>query len=84
MFVSGSDQDFRSPLNSKIPNLPGKELHWTSTELPSLGVHCSHLPRFFKMLGSDENRAWYGSDHVSLAADRGAIGTLLISDELFR
>jgi protein pelota len=40
--------------------------------------------RFFKMLGTDEMRAWYGPDHVSLAADRGAIGTLLISDELFR
>jgi protein pelota len=40
--------------------------------------------RFFKMLGSDEMRAWYGPDHVILAADRGAIGTLLISDELFR
>ena len=40
--------------------------------------------RFFKMLGTDEMRAWYGPDHVALAADRGAIGTLLISDELFR
>lgn len=39
---------------------------------------------FFKMLASDEQRAWYGPDHVSLAADRGAVGTLLISDELFR
>ena len=36
------------------------------------------------MLGSDEMRAWYGPDHVRMAADRGAIGTLLISDELFR
>jgi protein pelota len=36
------------------------------------------------MLGSDEMRAWYGPDHVALAADRGAIGTLLISDDLFR
>lgn len=36
------------------------------------------------MLGSDEMRAWYGPDHVCLAADRGAVGTLLISDELFR
>ncbi|KIP02114.1 hypothetical protein PHLGIDRAFT_96334 [Phlebiopsis gigantea 11061_1 CR5-6] len=42
------------------------------------------LDRFFKMLGSDEMRAWYGPDHVMLAADRGAVGTLLISDELFR
>ena len=36
------------------------------------------------MLGSDEQRAWYGPDHVALAIDRGAVGTLLISDELFR
>ncbi|KAH7929417.1 hypothetical protein BV22DRAFT_1029467 [Leucogyrophana mollusca] len=42
------------------------------------------LDKFFKMLGVDEMRAWYGPDHVFLAADRGAIGTLLISDDLFR
>ncbi|KDR83624.1 hypothetical protein GALMADRAFT_235917 [Galerina marginata CBS 339.88] len=42
------------------------------------------LDRFFKMLGSDEMRAWYGPDHVCLASDRGAIGALLISDDLFR
>jgi len=42
------------------------------------------LDKFFKMLGIDEMRAWYGPDHVALAADRGAVGTLLISDELFR
>lgn len=36
------------------------------------------------MLASDELRAWYGPDHVALAIDRGAVGTLLISDELFR
>lgn len=36
------------------------------------------------MLGSDEMRAWYGPEHVFLAADRGAVGTLLISDGLFR
>ncbi|TFK75795.1 hypothetical protein BDN72DRAFT_350493 [Pluteus cervinus] len=42
------------------------------------------LDRFYKMLASDEMRAWYGPDHVAFAADRGAIGTLLISDELFR
>ncbi len=43
-----------------------------------------YIHRFFKMLGQDEQRAWYGPDHVALAADRGAIGTLLISDDLFR
>ncbi|KAJ7068391.1 eRF1 domain 1-domain-containing protein [Mycena amicta] len=42
------------------------------------------LDKFFKMLGTDEMRAWYGPNHVALAADRGAIGTLLISDDLFR
>ncbi|KAF8205110.1 eRF1 domain 1-domain-containing protein, partial [Pholiota molesta] len=42
------------------------------------------LDKFFKMLGNDEMRAWYGPDHVRLAGDRGAIGTLLISDNLFR
>ncbi|PIL37082.1 hypothetical protein GSI_00774 [Ganoderma sinense ZZ0214-1] len=42
------------------------------------------LDKFFKMLASDEMRAWYGPDHVALASDRGAIGTLMISDELFR
>ncbi|KAI0322478.1 pelota [Amylostereum chailletii] len=42
------------------------------------------LDKFFKMLGSDEQRAWYGPDHVAFAVDRGAVGTLLISDDLFR
>lgn len=36
------------------------------------------------MLATDELRAWYGPDHVALAVDRGAVGTLLISDNLFR
>lgn len=42
------------------------------------------LDKFFKMLGTDELRAWYGPEHVEMAAERGAIGTLLISDQLFR
>ena len=42
------------------------------------------LDKFLKMLSSDELRAWYGERHVLLAASRGAIGTLLISDGLFR
>jgi len=42
------------------------------------------LDKFFKMLASDELRAWYGPEHVLLASERGAIGTLLITDELFR
>jgi len=36
------------------------------------------------MLANDELRAWYGPDHVALAVERGAVGTLLISDDLFR
>ncbi|KAH7105662.1 hypothetical protein BKA62DRAFT_690484 [Auriculariales sp. MPI-PUGE-AT-0066] len=42
------------------------------------------LDKFFKTLSSDEQRAWYGPDHVPMAVARGAVGTLLISDELFR
>lgn len=65
-----------------------KGLCWTSTGLASdpfsFAKIFTFLSRFFKMLGSDEQRAWYGPDHVALAIDRGAVGTLLISDELFR
>jgi protein pelota len=43
-----------------------------------------HDPSFFKMMNDDELRAWYGEEHVLLAAERGAIGTLLISDRLFK
>lgn len=42
------------------------------------------MNRFFKMMNDDELRAWYGEEHVFLAAERGAIGTLLISDRLFK
>lgn len=42
------------------------------------------LNRFQRMLASDELRAWYGERHVTLAAQRGAIHSLLISDGLFR
>lgn len=42
------------------------------------------LDRFHKMLATDELRAWYGPEHVALAVERGAVGTLLISDDLFR
>lgn len=62
-----------------------KWVHFDSKISIILGGHgLIFVRRFFKMLGSDEMRAWYGPDHVRLAADRGAIGTLLISDELFR
>ncbi|CAD6890685.1 unnamed protein product [Tilletia controversa] len=42
------------------------------------------LDKFLRMLNTDELRAWYGEKHVALAAERGAIGSLLISDGLFR
>jgi protein pelota len=39
---------------------------------------------FTNMLSEDEDRAYYGVEHVSKALERGAIRTLLISDSLFR
>ncbi|GAA5857232.1 hypothetical protein JCM8547_009388 [Rhodosporidiobolus lusitaniae] len=42
------------------------------------------LEKFFKMLEDNPLRAWYGEGHVLKAAERGAIGKLLVSDELFR
>ncbi|GAA5831835.1 hypothetical protein JCM11251_003903 [Rhodosporidiobolus azoricus] len=42
------------------------------------------LEKFFKMLEDNPLRAWYGEGHVFKAAERGAIGKLLVSDELFR
>jgi len=48
---------------------------------PSL-IYIIIITSFFKMLASDEQRAWYGPDHVSLAVDRGAVGTLLISSSM--
>ncbi|CAG8613401.1 1422_t:CDS:10 [Rhizophagus irregularis] len=42
------------------------------------------LDQFFKMLNDEPDRAYYGWDHVRKAGERGAIRTLLLSDELFR
>jgi len=42
------------------------------------------LNGFLEMLNTDSNRAYYGYNHVSLANERGAIQTLLVSDSLFR
>lgn len=42
------------------------------------------LNRFYKTLHNNETKAWYGIKEVFLAAERGAIETLLISDMLFR
>ncbi|KAI7936052.1 hypothetical protein MJO29_015355 [Puccinia striiformis f. sp. tritici] len=40
--------------------------------------------KFQKMLDEDPHRALYGELHVDRAAGRAAIGTLLISNSLFR
>src|ERR1700737_2396648 len=42
------------------------------------------VDEFYKMIGIDEQRAFYGPQHVIRAVEAGAVGTLLISDSLFR
>jgi len=42
------------------------------------------INEFTNMLSDDEDRAYYGIEHVAKALDRGAIRTLLVSDSLFR
>ncbi|KAG0232319.1 hypothetical protein BGW41_001894 [Actinomortierella wolfii] len=42
------------------------------------------LDQFYEMMNMDPDRAFYGFKDVSKAAERGAIGTLLVTDELFR
>jgi protein pelota len=42
------------------------------------------LDLFFSMLNNDPDRAYYGWDHVCKASEIGAVGTLLITDALFR
>ena len=42
------------------------------------------LEQFYDMLKADPDRAFYGMKHVMMANDYGAIGTLLVTDELFR
>ncbi|KAI8377504.1 protein pelota [Radiomyces spectabilis] len=42
------------------------------------------LDDFYAMLNKDPDRAFYGYGHVAKAHERGAIGTLLVTDELFR
>ncbi len=73
--------------------LPARPLADGSTAQPEVNAQLKDtkfaregqlLERFMKQLASDELRAWYGEQHVLLAAARGAIGVLLISDGLFR
>lgn len=42
------------------------------------------LNQFYEMLKNDPDRAFYGWQHVALAHERQAIGTLLLVDDLFR
>jgi protein pelota len=42
------------------------------------------VDEFYKMMGIDEQRAYYGPQHVVRAVETGAVATLLISDSLFR
>ncbi|ORY37071.1 protein pelota [Rhizoclosmatium globosum] len=42
------------------------------------------LAKFFEMLSRDPDRAFYGFRHVEMAAEKGAVNTLLLSDDLFR
>ncbi|KAH8925484.1 hypothetical protein BT69DRAFT_1197802, partial [Atractiella rhizophila] len=42
------------------------------------------LQTFFKLLDKDPLRAWYTTEHVKLAIKRGAVKTLLISDNVYR
>ncbi|CAO3652175.1 unnamed protein product [Cunninghamella echinulata] len=42
------------------------------------------LESFYQMLNKDPDRAFYGYDHVAKAHERGAIGTLLVTDGLLR
>ncbi|KAI7906771.1 uncharacterized protein BX663DRAFT_466953 [Cokeromyces recurvatus] len=42
------------------------------------------LDKFYEMMNNDPDRAFYGFEHVAIANERGAIGTLLVTDGLFR
>ncbi|KAJ2716279.1 Translation factor pelota [Coemansia spiralis] len=42
------------------------------------------IDSFYQMLNSNPDRAFYGYADVAKAAENGAIGTLMVTDELFR
>lgn len=44
----------------------------------------STLEAFYRILGSDDSRAFYGFEFVEKASEMGAIETLLVTDGLFR
>ncbi|KAJ2774065.1 Translation factor pelota [Coemansia nantahalensis] len=47
-------------------------------------VEARAIDGFYQMLNSNPDRAFYGYDDVAKAAENGAIGTLMVTDELFR
>ncbi|KAK6519450.1 Translation factor pelota [Arthrobotrys megalospora] len=42
------------------------------------------MESFFKMMQTDEDKAWYGPKEVERAIEKGAVATLLVSNSLFR
>ncbi|KAJ2502959.1 Translation factor pelota [Coemansia sp. RSA 1972] len=42
------------------------------------------IDKFYQMLNDEPDRAFYGYNDVCKAAENGAIGTLMVTDELFR
>ena len=42
------------------------------------------MDRFYQMLANEPARAFYGERHVTMAGERGAVETLMVTDELFR
>ncbi|KAI8816465.1 uncharacterized protein EV422DRAFT_283425 [Fimicolochytrium jonesii] len=42
------------------------------------------LQRFYTVLAADPDKAFYGFQHVALAAERAAVEVLMVTDELFR
>lgn len=69
-----------------------KKSHWSLALLTSLNLpYCmqaqaevSALNTFNELLVTEPARAFYGFKHVSMANERLAIETLLLSDSLFR
>lgn len=42
------------------------------------------LEKFYRMIDTDPDRAYYGYDHVLKASESNAIDSLLITDHLFK
>ena len=66
---------------SEILEDPGIQAQLADTKY---ALEVKTLDRFYKMLSTDPSRAFYGFQHVSKAAERGGIETLLVTDGLFR